>query len=53
MSETSKNNKEIATEFFNSLSSGTEDYLDFTQMIRLFGLLEIMQLEEQELKKKS
>ena len=29
MSETSKNNKEIATEFFNSLSSGTEDYLDF------------------------
>ena len=29
MSETLKNNKEIATEFFNSLSSGTEDYLDF------------------------
>ena len=29
MSETPKNNKEIATEFFNSLSSGTEDYLDF------------------------
>jgi ketosteroid isomerase-like protein len=29
MSETSKNNKEIATEFFNSLSSGTEGYLDF------------------------
>ena len=29
MSETSKNNKEIATEFFSSLSSGTEDYLDF------------------------
>ena len=29
MSEASKNNKEIATEFFNSLSSGTEDYLDF------------------------
>tara|TARA_B100000674_G_scaffold14862_1_gene10827 strand:+ start:323 stop:721 length:399 start_codon:yes stop_codon:yes gene_type:complete len=29
MSKTLKNNKEIATEFFNSLSSGTEDYLDF------------------------
>ena len=29
MSEKSKNNKKIATEFFNSLSSGTEDYLDF------------------------
>ena len=29
MSETSKNNKEIAFKFFEALSSGSEAYLDF------------------------
>ncbi len=52
MSSLTEKNKQIARDFFETLSAGSEKYLDFTPTTLLFGLLEIIPSGGLEQKKK-